>query len=67
MSERYRRVRTYRVTYQCDDEACRGEMQWTGTTRTTYPPLYEHRCSTCGTVVMLDKSYPYLNYEEQSC
>lgn len=65
------RVRTYRVTLQCDNPGlgyrCWGEMQATEEALMSRPPMYLHRCNACGyeAAVPGGKKYPTVDYEEK--
>ena len=50
-------VKTYKAEYVCD-KCNNGYMLPTGVILTSIPPQYPHKCSACGDVANLRKSYP---------
>jgi len=57
MGERKFEVKTFGVDYICDD--CNsGLMEYTGTMLTVNPPLFQHKCNSCGSVKNLSQKYP---------
>ncbi len=60
MSEKETEVRSVRVALECN---CGGNMKFTGTELTSYPPQYPHKCEKCGkTKNVRGKTYPYTKY-----
>ena len=55
-------MKTVRVRAYCND--CEGEMEYTGTTFTVHPPLYEHKCSSCGKKENSHNLYPDVVFED---
>jgi predicted RNA-binding Zn-ribbon protein involved in translation (DUF1610 family) len=54
-------VRTFKEVYECTD--CRiGESNFDSTVISEGKVFYEHRCSHCGSMVVLDKKFPNLIY-----
>ena len=63
MSEKYKNVTTFRVSYACDVELCLGELLPTGNSDTNCkPPLYQHKCNKCGAIQVFEKIYPQIIY-----
>ncbi len=81
MAEIMYQVRTYEVDFKCD--VCgKGFYRPTGIIYPTYPPQYLHKCTVCGSkMVVTGNIYPYTktekieeatdelsrNHKEQSC
>lgn len=63
MKEETTKVETYRVRALCEN--CGGEMKATNVVKTCNPPLYPHRCVTCGRSVDSLKSYPRIEYSNE--
>ena len=62
MSERKTACNTYKVEYVC--EMCNtGTMDATGSVVDTYPPKYQHICTSCGHEGYLETHYPEIRYE----
>jgi len=60
--ERRTPVQPYRVTRSCSPE-CAGEMTRVPS-GVTKPGAYPHQCSACGRQEVLDRTYPFIHYEE---
>ena len=81
MAEITYRVKTYEVDFRCD--VCgKGFYRPTGTVYLTHPVQYPHKCTVCGSeMVVTGRTYPYTktekieeatdelswNHKEQSC
>lgn len=51
------------VKYMCD-KCSDGEMIFTqNSIWNIIPPQYEHKCDSCGGVLMLEKKYPIIKYK----
>ena len=54
-------VKTSGVKYIC--EKCKnGVMMPTGMKTTEEPPKFQHKCSACGDLQLLDRTYPAIEY-----
>lgn len=54
-------VETVLVNAECD---CGGRMVPTGMCLTVHPPLWPHKCITCGKIENLDHTYPRVDYRK---
>jgi len=61
MPERTEPVQPVRVTYECDEDACDGEMSATSMLPTS-PPKYNLECDECGATTTSRKNYPQIEY-----
>jgi len=62
--EREIKVKSYKVKYVCDDDECKHDVVFTGEVLTSFPPLYIHKCESCGKKYNLRRSYPYITTKE---
>ncbi len=58
-----RQVKAIREILICD--FCGEEMKFEGRVLTTFPPLYPHRCNSCGKSEIMKKVFPGIGYEEE--
>lgn len=64
MCESMKEVKTYYVDYICD-ECKTGSMVPTGMVYPINPPLFVHKCNSCGhEMEFSNKKYPCIKYEE---
>ena len=63
MSEQKKKVETYRIDMLCDYCGV-GYMRPTGVVFTSYPAIYEHKCSVCGVKQKYQHTYPYTETRE---
>lgn len=62
MAEMKTEVKTYKVTYTCDE--CReGEMKPTGAPLMSNPAQYPHKCKKCGSEKTFRSKYPKIVHE----
>ena len=62
MPENKKTVKTYKVTYNCDN--CGSDnIERDPVVLTSHPPKFRYVCKNCGDQFILDKSYPYIAYE----
>ncbi len=54
-------VKTFVSYIHCD--VCGKEMEFTGETLLTYPPIYVYKCPICGAVSHMKSHYPLVEYE----
>lgn len=62
MAEILTEVKTYRVTYDCDE--CGDEVVYSGTYNPTSPPKCHHKCQGCGKKYVFLTMYPNTIYKE---
>ena len=64
--EKRKPVDTYEVNLYCD--VCGGlmELQEHAMVLYTYPPQYEYHCTQCGSTVITNRQYPYMEYKERT-
>ncbi|HGF4961433.1 hypothetical protein CGG93_00100 [Vibrio parahaemolyticus] len=61
MSEKCKPFTAVLVTYQCDDEQCKGDVVRLGKVRIGNE--FAHRCEKCSKGYMLEKEYPHLAHQ----
>ena len=63
MAETHTEVRTFITRMMCN---CGGEMvpHSNNVVSDINPPMYLHRCNTCGKIELYYKTYPCLDYAE---
>lgn len=63
MGIEYEEVTTYRKRYYCDD--CEEEVEFTGMSNPTVPPMNHHKCTGCGKIYsFVGKIYPTTVYRK---
>lgn len=62
MPEDKKEVKTFIVDMICED-CHKGFIEYTGSVKCCYPPLYEHACTNCGKNKDLKKRYPITSRE----
>lgn len=50
-----RPAQTVLVTAYCE---CGGQLEFTGETKASWPPLHTHKCDRCGAKRLSEKTYP---------
>jgi len=64
MPRTYEKRHPVSVDYLCD--MCNdGYMRYTGTTLTTNPPWYQHKCDKCGHIENMADMYPRIEYRAE--
>lgn len=58
------KVESYKVKYVCDEDECEHDVDYTGIALTCFPPIYIHRCESCGKEYKLRERYPLIITKE---
>ena len=53
-------MEVHEVNLICD---CNGRMTYTGLSRLSYPPQYEHMCNRCNKIEFKKEKYPLKQYK----
>ena len=65
MSETRSMMRAHRIDYICD-RCSEGCMVGTNVANLSHPPQYIHRCEVCGWTTAFTKTYPHVEFIQET-